>query len=274
MPLTIGTNIASLTAQRSMMESSNALQSSFERLASGKRINAAVDDAAGLAVSDRLTSRINGMNQAIRNTNDGVSMVQIAEGALDEATTILQRMRDLAVQSANGSMSDDDRDNIAAEVTALGNAIDDVQAAANFGGVALLDATGNITIQIGAMNGETLNVAKAHVDSAALSVNSLTLDSTAAAADFASAITTIDAALASVASSRASFGSSQAQLESQVRNLTNVVENTSAARSRVLDTDYAAETANLTKNQILQQASTSILAQANQQPQSVLALLQ
>lgn len=275
MPLSVNTNIASLTAQRSLSNSQSTLETAFERLSTGKRINSAVDDAAGLAISQTLTSKVNGLNQAIRNANDGTSVVQIAEGALDEVTTILQRMRDLAVQAANDSLSTTERGYLQTEQGKLADALDDVAGAAKFGTTALLDGNYQTKVfQIGADAGDTLTVTIDGISTGALSVSSSGDVSLSTAALASTAISTIDTALGLVASDRATLGAIQSQLESTVRNLSNVAENTAAARGRILDTDYAAETANLTKSQILQQASTAILAQANAQPQSVLALLQ
>jgi flagellin len=275
MPLSVNTNIASLTAQRSLSNSQSTLETAFERLSTGKRINSAVDDAAGLAISQTLTSKFNGLNQAVRNTNDGISVVQIAEGALDEVTSILQRMRDLAVQAANDSLSTTERGYLQTEQGKLADALDDVAGAAKFGSTALLSGSFNAkSFQMGADNGDTLSFSIDGISTGALSVSSSGDVSLSTAALASTAISTIDAALGAVASDRATLGAIQSQLESTVRNLANVAENTAAARSRILDTDYAAETANLTKAQILQQASTAILAQANAQPQSVLSLLQ
>ena len=380
MPLSINTNLASMTAQRSFLNSNSALETAFERLSTGKRVNSASDDAAGLAIGKDLESRVRGLNQAIRNVNDGISMVQIAEGAMDEATTILQRMRDLAVQAANDSLSTVERGYLNTEhsklATTLGAALDQ----AKFNDTDLIGDSSptNVTIQSGADAGDTtsisiaalsesvLEVAASNIDltnatsrvekvtfdttglstaggktitatfdgktfdavmdstnnltevvsdlNTALSAqginasfgapsgNNLTLtftdkgqhsaysmtDGTTTLATSAitiasgedgidtasSAISSIDRALNTIASQRAELGAFQQQLESTVRNLANVAENTSAAQGRIMDTDYAAETANLTKAQILQQAATSILAQANAQPQGVLSLLQ
>ena len=273
MPLSVNTNIASLTAQRSLSNSQSTLETAFERLSTGKRINSAVDDAAGLAISQTLTSKVNGLNQAVRNTNDGISVVQIAEGALDEVTSILQRMRDLAVQAANDSLSTTERGYLQTEQGKLADALDDVAGAAKFGSTALLSGSFNAkSFQIGADNGDTLSFSIDGISTGSLSVSSSGDVSLSTAALASTAISTIDAALGAVASDRATLGAIQSQLESTVRNLANVAENTAAARSRILDTDYAAETANLTKAQI--RASTAILAQANAQPQSVLSLLQ
>jgi flagellin len=395
MPLSINTNLASMTAQRSFLNSNSALETAFERLSTGKRVNSAADDAAGLAIGKDLESRVNGLNQAIRNVNDGISMVQITEGTLDEVTTILQRMRDLAVQASNASLGSTERGYLDAEqaklATTLGSVIDQakfndrdligdstasvisIQSGADAGDLSeitisamtetilgvtasdidLTNATGTaesvalgvsayggtnasttftltvgsetyvtsaldfssgteaakqdlvvaaLTAATGTTSGQTLaqdlgitvaevaeagdiKLTYADKENVAEATYSLTVDNSGATIAASgtitdgsnkarTAITTIDAALASVASERASLGAFQSQLESTVRNLANVAENTSAAAGRIMDTDYAAETANLTKAQILQQAATSILAQANAQPQAVLSLLQ
>lgn len=393
MPLSINTNIASMTAQRSFLNSNQTLETSFERLATGKRVNSAVDDAAGLAIGTDLQSRVGGMNQAIRNVNDGISMVQIAEGAYSEVTNILQRMRDLAVQASNGSLHSTELSYLDTEqsklASALGQAIDSakfngtdmiaddaqtskvIQSGAdttdrttiNFKaltetllgvdasqidltgtssvaefttitGVGVSDAAGTYSLEINGVVYTTASVTPANGTALAAAfaadttvaddgtkLNSLytvtattnasatsnitikvernvagndpatdyTISTSAGGTGFAAgsvqtptagtsqatdAITAIDTALDKVASERATLGATQAQLESMVRNLSNVAENTAAAAGRIMDTDYAAETANLTKAQILQQAATSILAQANAQPQAVLSLLQ
>jgi flagellin len=276
MPLSISTNIASLSAQRSFLNSNAALETSYERLASGKRINSSSDDAAGLAIAVDLSSRVSGTNQAIRNVNDGISMVQIMDGAYDEVTSILQRMRDMAVQAANGSLSATEQGYIDTEQGKLVDALNASINQAKFSSTDLVTGSATavtVSIQAGAGTGDTISVGLS-TDSVAsatqLGVGGLT--------NFASAansfISVIDAAVGKVASQRATLGAHQTQLESTVRNLANVAENTAAAAGRVMDTDYAAETANLTKAQILQQAATSVLAQANAQPQAVLSLLQ
>ena len=279
MPLSINTNIASMTAQRSFINSNQSLETSFERLSTGKRINSAVDDAAGLAIGKDLESRVRGLNQAVRNVNDGISMVQIMEGAYDEVTTVLQRMRDLAVQAATGSLTTTERDFLDAEHSKLADAIDSVMNQAKFANkdLAVTDTNTSVVIHSGAEASDTITVTLSttnseDADGMGIDATDITLNTTVANAT--SAIGHIDDALNQVASQRAALGASQSQLEAVVRNLANVAENTSAAAGRVMDTDYAAETANLTKAQILQQAATSILAQANAQPQAVLALLQ
>jgi flagellin len=392
MPLSINTNVASLTAQRAMYNSNAGLETAYERLSTGKRVNSAVDDAAGLAIGKDLESRVSGLNQAIRNVNDGISMVQIAEGALDEVTSILQRMRDLAVQAANGSLSSTEQGYLDTEQSKLADSLDAAVKQAVFNDTTLIDSTatasndkdGTNTLQIGADAGETLAISFQGMSALRLGVaaSDITMDGTSTSAETAAiaaftvgdtgtvgdtytitvgdqsyttaaasatddydsiakvaaalntaitagggdfsldssgnitfdrkgdqtindgdysltgtldddnayvagtytqtdgtadasgAIAIIDKALALVADDRAQLGATQAQLESTVRNLANVAENTSAAAGRIMDTDYAAETANLTKAQILQQAATSVLAQANAQPQAVLSLLQ
>ena len=274
MPLSINTNIASLTAQRSFLNSNSALETAFERLSTGKRINSAADDAAGLAIATELNSRVSGLNQAVRNVNDGISMVQIMEGTYDEVTSILQRMRDMAVQAANGSLSTTEKGYLDDEEDALVLALDAAIDQATFNGTDLstTGAADSVSIQAGANTGDQITIslsASNASDASALGVGSLDLESAGTAA-----IASIDTALGRIASQRATLGAHQAQLESTVRNLSNVAENTAAAAGRIMDTDYAAETANLTKAQILQQAATSVLAQANAQPQAVLSLLQ
>ena len=277
MPLSISTNIASLTAQRSFINSNSALETAYERLATGKRINGAGDDAAGLAIGTDLSARVSGLNQAVRNVNDGISMVQIMDGAYDEVTSILQRMRDMAVQAANGSLSATEKGYLETEKDKLVAAIDSALDQAKFASTDLVgdDGTGlSVSIQAGANTGDVISIALSASnagDASNMGVGANLVDLTSQGT---AAIGLVDVALGRVASQRATLGAHQAQLESTVRNLSNVAENTAAAAGRIMDTDYAAETANLTKAQILQQAATSVLAQANAQPQSVLSLLQ
>ena len=394
MPLSINTNIASLTAQRAMLNTGRELETAFERLSTGKRVNTAVDDAAGLAIAERLTGRINGLNQAIRNASDGVSVVQIAEGAQDEVTTIIQRLRDLAVQGSNSSLSATERGFLETESDKLLESLTQAAGMAEFSGNELLlndtgannadgdDIAFSGVFQVGPNEGDTVTIetVRCHPDSLfdsgkkevvtfevsdanALAMNNSTIainlagtsvnlaladgddtvaeivakmnastDGTLAAYTYAAdgnkitatkdavgavantgntitmanstvltgdvttqgsaanatadaildfstqagcqdAITTIQNAYDKVAKNRAQLGAVQAQMESTIRNLANVVENTTAARSRIQDADFAAETAALTRAQMLQQAATSILAQANAQPQSVLELI-
>ncbi len=276
MALTVNTNVASLNAQRNLGGSTNALTTAMERLSSGSRINSAKDDAAGLQISNRLTSQINGLNVGMRNANDGISMTQVAEGALQESTNILQRMRELTLQSANGSNSAKDRESIQLEVDELILELDRIATDTTFGGAngtALLSGAGEVDFQVGSEAGETItvNFGTAGFGSAALSVDGVDVE--AAANDATAPLALIDAALVIIDDQRAALGASQNRFSSTIANLQNVAENVSASRSRIMDTDYAAETANLTKNQIMQQAGTAMLSQANQLPQAVLSLL-
>ena len=287
MPLSINTNIASMTAQRAMLNSNSALETSFERLSTGKRINSAVDDAAGLAIGKELEARVSGLNQAIRNTNDGISIIQIAEGALDEGTAILQRIRDLAVQASSDGLSSDERGYLKSEADALIESFEDVTGAAKWNGSSVFSTTAFV-FQTGADSSDEVSVtiglggpghfldtnSSTPNDGLGTKANAKTDITFTDSGTSQTAIANVDLALKDIASTRATLGATQAQLESTVRNLANVAENTAAAAGRIMDTDYAAETANLTKAQILQQAATSILAQANAQPQSVLSLLQ
>ncbi|UTW02775.1 flagellin [Amphritea atlantica] len=385
----INTNIASLNAQNNLNKSSSNLQTSLQRLSSGLRINSAKDDAAGLAISNRMTSQINGLNVAVRNANDGISLAQTAEGAMQESTNILQRMRELSLQSANGSNGADDRAALQAEVTQLQAELTRISDTTSFNGQKLFDGTfgtrsfqigseANETVdltiedigadQLGVVSGKTLDKAGYNADNLGVAAETLTFDVTDAngtysidvdlelgagntdlinaindnvgsygilatddgaggftlsannevtavtitsdiAADagtFATAgsaqavgaadssvtgsainsvnistangaqdaISSIDAAIKEIDAKRADLGAFQNRMDSTISNLTNVAENVSAARSRIMDADFAAETANLTKNQILQQAGTAMLAQANTLPQGVLSLLQ
>ena len=274
MPLSITTNLASISAQRSFLNSNQALETAYERLATGKRINSSVDDAAGLAIGTDLTSRVSGLNQAIRNVNDGISMVQIAEGAFDEVTTILQRLRDLAVQGANDSLTSTEVAFLTTEHGKMVEALNDAIGQAKFGTRDLVADSSAVTLTLhsGPDAGDT--IALAFGTTLISTAANLGVGTSGITMGNANSITTIDNALDAVATHRASLGAQQAQLESTVRNLSNVAENTAAAAGRIMDTDYAAETANLTKAQILQQAATSVLAQANAQPQAGLSLRQ
>ncbi len=277
MALTVNTNIASLNTQRNINNTSSALNTAMQRLSTGSRINSAKDDAAGLQISNRLTAQIGGLTVAARNANDGISMAQTAEGALQETTNLLQRMRDLAVQASNGSYSDDDRASLDKEFQALAEEIDRIAETTSFGkGVKLLNGSagdaGTVTFQIGAMAEETLDVEfKAMAMSNLVSAGAGDIKNFDNAQD---AISAMDDALKVVDEQRADLGAFQNRMSSTIANLSNIAENTAAARGRIQDTDFAAETANLSKNQILQQAGTAILAQAKQLPQAVLSLLQ
>jgi len=273
MSLTINTNVMSLNAQRNLNSSNMSLATSLQRLSSGLRINSAKDDAAGLAISERMTSQIRGMNVAIRNANDGVSLAQTAEGSLSSVTDNLQRIRELAVQASNATNSASDRTALDTEAQQLKAEITRVATQTNFNGVKLLDGTfANQAFQVGANAGETITVASiANANATALGLSSTF--SIAAASTASAAITTVDAAITTINTSRATLGAVQNRFQSVVANLSINSENTSAARGRIRDADFAQETAGLARNQILQQAGTAMLAQANSAPRGVLSLL-
>jgi flagellin len=267
MALSVNTNVSSLNAQRSLSNATNDLGTSYERLSSGKRINSAADDAAGLQISSRLTAQINGLNQGSRNANDAISLAQTAEGALDEVTNTLQRMRTLSVQSANGSNSAADRTALDTEFTELEAEIQRIASQTSFGGVALLDGTFSAEFQVGADADQVISVSMAQ-DFSVVGAGSIL---TAAGAQ--TSITTLDAAIATTTAVRSDLGSKQNRFSSAIRSNDNTAQNVSASRSRIEDTDYAKESAILARNSVLQQASSSMLAQANQQPQIALSLL-
>lgn len=282
MALTVNTNVTSLNVQKNLGRASDALSTSMTRLSSGLKINSAKDDAAGLQIATRMTSQIRGQTMAIKNANDGISIAQTAEGAMQEQSNILQRMRELAVQSRNDNNSTDDRVALNKEFVAMSAELTRISTSTNLNGKALLNGdAGTMTFQVGSNTGPdnqiTLNLS-AKFDAATLSVDSATIAITGTSADieanFTKAITKIDAALGTINASRADLGAAQNRLTSTISNLQNINENASAALGRVQDTDFAAETAQLTKQQTLQQASTAVLAQANQLPSAVLKLLQ
>lgn len=275
MALYVNTNVSSLNAQRQLMSSGNGLDKAFERLSSGFRINSAADDAAGLQIASRMTSQIEGLNQAVRNANDGISLAQTAEGALQEVTGSLQRMRQLAVQSQNGINSADDRAALQKEVTALQAEITRIASTTSFAGENLLQSGFSANFLVGANAGETIKVSIAASGGTGFKASDLGVDGVTVATEVGAsgALSSIDRALANVNDARANLGAVQNRFQSTIRNLSNISENIEASRSRIQDTDFAQETANLTKFQIRQQASTTILAQANQRPQAALSLL-
>ncbi|MBF0418860.1 MAG: flagellin FliC [Magnetococcales bacterium] len=283
MALSINTNMSSLNAQRRLTFSTNALGKTFERLSSGLRINRAGDDAAGLSISTRMTAQIRGENQAIRNTNDAISVTQVAEGALNETTSALQRIRELAVQAANDTNNSSDRNNLQQEINQLVYEVQRISSQTTFNKQSILNGSyATKKFQVGENGGQTITMSIKAASVRALGVNSLNAKIYSATGTTAakmqsmanSLIAVVDRALDSVSDIRAMLGAYQNRFEAVIANLSNMVENTSAARSRILDADIAAETASLTKNSILQQAGTAILAQANQQPQIALKLLQ
>ena len=309
MSLYVNTNVSSLNAQRQLSTSGNGLNTAFERLSSGSRINSASDDAAGLQITNRMSAQINGLNQAVRNANDGISVAQVAEGALHETTNLLQRMRELVVQSDNGINNVEDREAIQQEIGQLQTEIDRIANTTEFSGINLLrgDATSSeeastgtkdLGFLVGARGSDDeridIEIRDMRAANLGTGVDSVSEDTFADDSDNISGIDVaktfevggedvyqsskdqlaiIDKAIADVGSQRSELGALQNRFQSTISNLTNVVENVSGARSRIMDTDFAAETANLTKFQITQQASTAILAQANQRPQAALSLL-
>ena len=275
MSLYVNTNVSSLNAQRQMFSSSNGLDTAFERLSSGFRINSAADDAAGLQISDRMTSQIQGLDQAVRNANDGISLAQTAEGAMQEITTALQRIRVLAIQSQNGINTSADRLALQKEVSALKTEISRIATTSQFGGVDILTGGYSAKFLVGANAGQTISVNISRTGGygfSGLSHGQGDL-SIASAASASAALTTIDSAISAIDAARADLGAIQNRFQSTIRNLSNISENVSAARSRIRDTDFATETAQLTRFQIIQQASTTVLSQANQRPQAALSLL-
>ena len=270
MALSVNSNIASLNSQRQLSNSTNELNTSYQRLSSGKRINSAKDDAAGLQISSRLTSQVNGLNQGSRNANDAISLAQTAEGALDEYTNTVQRMRTLAVQASNGSNTDADLVALNTEYSELELELDRVAAQASFGGTNLLDGSYSANFQIGADAGQTISI------SIAQNFSSTNINAAGSITSFNGAqsrITDLDTVLSTVNSTRSDLGAKQNRFSSVIRSNENAAENVSASRSRIEDTDYAAESAQLARNSVLQQAASSMLAQANQQPQIALSLL-
>jgi flagellin len=276
MAATINTNNASLNAQRNLSTSQSSLATSMQRLSSGLRVNSAKDDAAGLAIAERMQAQVKGMNVAIRNSNDAISLSQVAEGALGKVSDALQRMRELAVQSANATNSASDRGNLDEEFQQLGQEVTRILNATTFNGATILGAgAGTLVFQVGA--GTTA------ADTLSVTTNDLTGDATitavtggdiTSAGNATTAMDDIDAAIDTVVSQRATFGAVQNRMESVIASLQIASENQSAARGRIMDADFAAETAMLSRAQVLQQAGTAMVAQANALPQGVLRLLQ
>jgi flagellin len=263
MSLRINTNVEAFNAHRNLESTSGKLAKSMERLSSGFRINRAADDAAGLAISEKLRGQIGGLNQARRNTQDGISLVQTAEGSLTEVHSMLQRVRELAVQFNNGTLATTDRNAITSEVTQLTDEIERIGRTAQFNKTDLLRAVATITFQVGANDDEVISVGTISLGRA---VGTITLTSRTILAD-------VDRAINAVSDQRATFGAVQNRLEHTYNNLSVYQENLSASESRIRDVDMASEMVNFTKNNILQQAGTSMLAQAQQAPQAVLSLL-
>lgn len=281
MAMTIGTNVMSLNAQRAANASQNSLAVSMQRLSSGLRVNSAKDDAAGLAIAERMNSQIRGMSVAIRNANDGVSMAQVAEGGLATVGDMLQRMRELAVQATNSTNTSSDLASLNKEYEQLSKEIGrTLTSGVQFNGVAILDSTAGFDFQVGANSGQTITVASGDISlnantavGAVINTGASSALNTTANSGNATNIAAIDTALTAINERRASLGAVQSRFENTVSFLQGAIENQSAARGRIMDADFATETANLSRSQILQQAGTAMIAQANQLPQGVLALL-
>ncbi|MGY8862895.1 MAG: flagellin N-terminal helical domain-containing protein [Pseudomonadales bacterium] len=272
MSMVIGTNVASLTAQRHLASSRADMETSMERLASGSRINSAMDDAAGLAITHKLDAKITGLNQGVRNANDGISMIHVAEGALEEISSILGRMKELTVQASNGTYSSDDLAAMSEEFVQLHGEITRMSDSTDFNETSVIGASATIAIQVGDSNtpsSDQISFSTTDSNAAALSVNIAITTGTLALAANAK----VDAAIATVDTQRSELGAVANRLEFAVNNLMSRSEHQSAARSRIEDTDFAVESANLAKNQVLQQAGTAMLAQANASGQGVLSLL-
>jgi flagellin len=266
MSMTINTNVVSLNAQRHLTNSASSLATSMERLSSGLRVNSAKDDAAGLAIADRMNAQIKGTNVAIRNANDGISLAQTAEGALATVTDALQRMRELAVQAQNGSNGSSDRANLDTEYQQLSQEITRIASQTKFNGVAIVGGSAGAQVfQVGANNGDTLTITTTAVTTVAGDLTTSANASTAVAA--------LDTKLDAITTNRATYGAAISRFGMAISNLAITGENQSAARGRIMDADFAMETSNLSRAQILQQAGSAMVTQANQLPNQVLALL-
>jgi len=285
-PQSINTNIVSLNAQRNLSSSQSSLASSMQRLSSGLRVNSAKDDAAGMAIAERMNAQVRGMNVAVRNANDGISLAQTAEGALGKVSDSLQRMRELSVQAANATNSNSDKDSLDKEFGELAKEVQRVLGGTTFNGLHVLGSNaGSQSFQIGAntSSDDTISITTTNLTSDATitavsgtdnaGTGRAVIDNSATASDIHNVISNIDTALDTINSNRATLGASQSRFDATVSNLQISIENQTAARSRIVDTDFAAETANLSRANILQQAGNAMVAQANQLPQQVLQLL-
>jgi flagellin len=279
MAIFVNTNIASLNAQRNLSTSTDSLKTSLQRLSSGKRVNSAADDPAGLAISQTMTMQINGNNQGIRNANDGISMAQTAEGALGQIQNNLQTIRQIAVQAANGTVSDTNRSQLQTEVDQLTQEISRIVQTTNFNGTMLLSGGASITFQVGASGMADNQVVASGLDlttgmnSYATSLSATGTINITTSAGASGVLSALDSDINTISNDRSQLGAVQNRFQAVVANMANYVQNLQDSRSRIVDTDFASETANLTSNQILQQAGTAILSQANQVPQAALSLL-
>jgi flagellin len=274
MAMTINTNVASLNAQRNLNTSQSSLATSLQRLSSGLRINSAKDDAAGLAISERINAQVKGFNVAIRNANDSISLLQVADGGAAQISENLQRMRELAVQSANGTLNSGDRANLTVEFTALSSEVSRLGEATKYNDINLLNSGSTLTFQVGAgtTTNDQITVSTVDVRASTLALDSASIQISTAALALA-AITNLDSGINTLTTTRARFGAALNRTSAVVSSLQIAVENQSAARGRIVDADFASETASLSRSQILQQAGTAMLAQANSLPQQVLSLL-
>ena len=281
MTLSINTNIASIDAQRNLSASQSSLATSMQRLSSGLRINSAKDDAAGLSIAERMNAQVRGMNVAVRNSNDGISLAQTADGALAQVSNSLQRMRELAVQARNSTNSSSDKDSLNKEFGQLQSEIQRVLGGTTFNGKHILgtDAT-KLNFQVGAntTTNDTVSITTSNMNKDTTMTNvtystSASIDSSNDSSAIGKVIDNIDKAIDDVNDTRATFGATESRFDSIISNLQSSVENQTAARSRIMDADFATETANMSRANVLQQAGTAMIAQANQQPSQVLALL-
>lgn len=266
----INTNVSALYSQNALKNNTRSMNTAMEQLSTGTRINSAKDDAAGLAISQNMTSVIRGLNMAVRNLNDGVNMIQTADGAMIEQTNMLQRMRELAVQASNGTNSPAQTTYLNLEFQALVTQIGSISSQTTWNGMNLMNATSTFSFQSGASSGQTISVVVTSMGTASLGISTASISSAAFAAK---SIATLDTAMNSINSQRAQLGAGINRMAYAADNMTNVSSNTTASRSAIMDTDYALATTQLAKNQIIQQAATAMLAQANQQPSAVMALL-
>jgi len=266
----INTNVSALYSQNALKTNTRSMNTAMEQLSTGTRINSAKDDAAGLAISQNMTSVIRGLNMAVRNLNDGVNMIQTADGAMIEQTNMLQRMRELAVQASNGTNSPAQTTYLNVEFQALVTQIGSISSQTTWNGMNLMNATSTFSFQSGASSGQTISVVVTSMGTSSLGISTASISSASAAA---TSIATLDTAMNSINSQRAKLGAGINRMAYAADNLTNVSANTTASRSAIMDTDYALATTQLAKNQIIQQAATAMLAQANQQPSAVMALL-
>jgi len=282
MAMTINTNVMSLNAQRNAANNQSSMATTMQRLSSGLRVNTAKDDAAGLAIAERMNTQVRGMTVAVRNANDGISLSQVAESGISTLTDILQRMRELTVQSINSTNTSSDIAALGQEYTQLGNELARIISAVQFNGASLFTTTAGFDFQVGATSGQTISMSTAMLNfQSAAGLSSVMLGSTEAASALdatsnsanAANLTAIDLAIDTVNAARAQLGAIQSRFEKTINFLQTGIENQSAARGRIMDADFATETSNLSRVQILQQAGTAMIAQANQMPQSVLQLL-